>query len=208
MHGFILTSSRCWPLRWAWRRLMPIRLANEAAYALAAALLLLTDCAAVRGWASSRRVGYRCQRIGILFLAMQVQAFHKVHGYPFASTMCIGNLRSGMDSLVGFGHTRDKKLLWKSLHYFGVIFVFAMGAGIGRQCVGIFGEKTIWLSCALLLVSLLLYVYQRGSAGDRRRVGKISKAPSDFTSGWGLLLYFLRPILFRASFTMPFSRAP
>ena len=86
--------------------------------------------------------------------AMQVQAFRKVHGYPFASTMCIGNLRSGMDSLVGFGHTRDKKLLWKSLHYFGVIFVFALGAGIGTQCVGIFGEKTIWLSCALLLVSL------------------------------------------------------
>ena len=86
--------------------------------------------------------------------AMQVQAFRKVHGYPFASTMCIGNLRSGMDSLVGFGHTRDKELLWKSLHYFGVIFVFALGAGIGTQCVGIFGEKTIWLSCALLLVSL------------------------------------------------------
>ena len=86
--------------------------------------------------------------------AMQVQSFRKVNGYAFASTMCIGNLRSGMDSLVGFGHTRDKKLLWKALHYFGVIFVFALGAGIGTQCVGIFGEKTIWLSCALLLVSL------------------------------------------------------
>ena len=86
--------------------------------------------------------------------AMQVQAFRKVHGYPFASTMCIGNLRSGMDSLVGCGHTRDKKLLWKALPYFGVIFGVALGAGIGTQCVGIFGEKTIWLSCALLLVSL------------------------------------------------------
>ena len=86
--------------------------------------------------------------------AMQVQAFRKVNGYAFASTMCIGNLRSGMDSLVGFWHTHDKNLLWKGLHYFGVIFVFALGAGIGTQCVGIFGEKTIWLSCALLLVSL------------------------------------------------------
>ena len=86
--------------------------------------------------------------------AMQVQAFRKVHGYPFASTMCIGNLRSGMDSLVGFGHTHDKKVLWKALHYFGVIFVFALGAGVGAQCVGIFGEKTIWLSCGLLAVSL------------------------------------------------------
>ena len=31
--------------------------------------------------------------------AMQVQSFRKVNGYAFASTMCIGNLRSGMDSL-------------------------------------------------------------------------------------------------------------
>ena len=31
--------------------------------------------------------------------AMQVQTFRKVNGYAFASTMCIGNMRSGMDSL-------------------------------------------------------------------------------------------------------------
>ena len=86
--------------------------------------------------------------------AMQVQAFRKVHGYPFASTMYIGNLRSGMDALVAFGHTHDKNALWKSLQYFAIIFIFALGAGIGTQCVGIFGERTIWLSCALLLVSL------------------------------------------------------
>ena len=47
-----------------------------------------------------------------------------------------------------------KNALWKSLHYFAIIFIFALGAGIGTQCVGIFGERTIWLSCALLLVSL------------------------------------------------------
>ena len=86
--------------------------------------------------------------------AMQVQAFRKVNGYAFASTMCIGNLRSGMDALVAFGHTHDKNALWKSLQYFAIIFIFALGAGIGTQCVGIFGERTIWLSCALLLVSL------------------------------------------------------
>ena len=86
--------------------------------------------------------------------AMQVQAFRKVHSYPFASTMCIGNLRSGMDALVAFGHTRDKQLLWKSLHYFAIIFIFALGAGVGAQCIALLGAKTIWLSCALLAVSL------------------------------------------------------
>ena len=88
--------------------------------------------------------------------AMQVQSFRKVNGYAFASTMCIGNLRSGMDSLVAFGHTRDKSLLYKALHYFGVILVFALGAGVGTQCVAVLGAKTIWLSCALLAVSLCL----------------------------------------------------
>ncbi len=41
--------------------------------------------------------------------AMQVQAFRKVHGYPFASTMCIGNLRSGMDALVASDTAHDKR---------------------------------------------------------------------------------------------------
>ena len=94
---------------------------------------------------------------------MQVQAFRKVHGYPFASTMCIGNLRSGMDSLVAFGHTRDKSLLYKALHYFGVILVFALGAGVGTQCVAVLGAKTIWLSCAPACGKPLLYVHQGGS---------------------------------------------
>ena len=100
------------------------------------------------------RVGYWRKRAGLVFLRHAGAAFRKVHGYPFASTMCIGNLRSGMDALVAFGHSHDKNALWKSLHYFAIIFIFALGAGIGTQCVGIFGERTIWLSCALLLVSL------------------------------------------------------
>ena len=40
--------------------------------------------------------------------AMQVQTFRKVNGYAFASTMCIGNLRSCMESLCVYARTRDK----------------------------------------------------------------------------------------------------
>ena len=87
--------------------------------------------------------------------AMQVQAFRKVHSYPFASTMCIGNMRSGMESLVVYFHLHDK-----ALHYFGVILLFAIGAGVGAHCVGVFGNKTIWFSCALLLVSLCFMFIQ------------------------------------------------
>lgn len=92
--------------------------------------------------------------------AMQVQAFRKVHGYPFASTMCIGNMRSGMESLVVYFHLQDKKVLHKALHYFGVILLFAIGAGVGAHCVSVFGNKTIWFSCALLLVSLCFMFIQ------------------------------------------------
>lgn len=38
--------------------------------------------------------------------AMQVQAFRKVNGSAYASTMCIGNLRSGVDAFCAYWDTR------------------------------------------------------------------------------------------------------
>ena len=87
--------------------------------------------------------------------AMQVQAFRKVNGYAFASTMCIGNLRSGMESLCAYGKTKDKKILRKSGYYFGIIFLFAVGAALGGHMIGYIGAKTIWISCTILLISFL-----------------------------------------------------
>lgn len=95
--------------------------------------------------------------------AMQVQAFRKVHGYGFASTMCIGNLRSGMDSLFHAVHERNRPLLCKSLHYFAVILLFALGAGLGWALIGRLGLCTIWVSCLLLAVSFVL-MFQKGDA--------------------------------------------
>lgn len=43
--------------------------------------------------------------------AMQVQTFRKVRGYSYASTMCIGNLRSGTAALSGFIHERKPEQL-------------------------------------------------------------------------------------------------
>ena len=88
--------------------------------------------------------------------AMQVQAFRKVDGYAFASTMCIGNLRSGVESLMAGGRTQDRKLLGKAGHYFSVILLFALGAGIGGLLIPRFGDKTIWFSCLILTLSFLV----------------------------------------------------
>ena len=47
--------------------------------------------------------------------AMQVQAFRKVNGSAYASTMCIGNLRSGVDAFCAYWDTRDRTALRLSL---------------------------------------------------------------------------------------------
>ena len=37
--------------------------------------------------------------------SMQVETFRRVHGHPFASTMCTGNLRSGTEALCQYFKT-------------------------------------------------------------------------------------------------------
>ena len=88
--------------------------------------------------------------------AMQVQAFRKVNGYAYASTMCIGNLRSGVESLCAYQRTGDHKLRGKAARYFGVILLFALGAGTGGICIQLWGLRAIWASCVLLLAGFCL----------------------------------------------------
>ena len=88
--------------------------------------------------------------------AMQVQTFRKVNGYSYASTMCIGNLRSGTDALSVYAREHKPEQLRQALYYFGVIFMFAIGAGIGGNLSAWYGIRVIWVSCILLAVSYLL----------------------------------------------------
>ncbi len=88
--------------------------------------------------------------------AMQVQSFRKVDGYSYASTMCIGNLRSGMDAFSVYLRERKPEQLRRCLYYFGIILLFAIGAGIGGNLSARFGFRMIWFSCGLLAVSFLL----------------------------------------------------
>ena len=87
--------------------------------------------------------------------AMQVQAFRKVNGYAFASTMCIGNIRSGTDALCAYFRTKDRNTLFKSLCYWAIILLFGIGAAVGGHFIRIFDMRTIWFSCCLLFVSFL-----------------------------------------------------
>ena len=88
--------------------------------------------------------------------SMQVQSFRKVHGLPYASTMCTGNLRSGTELLFRFVQSGDKELRYKSLHYYGVIFFFILGAGCGALVTQHFGSTTIVYCNILLLLTCAL----------------------------------------------------
>ena len=94
--------------------------------------------------------------------AMQVQTFRKVRGHAYASTMCIGNMRSGTEALCAYFHTREPEVLQKALTYFGVIGLFAAGAGFGALLTHALAERGIWVSCALLTVSFLfMFIHKK-----------------------------------------------
>lgn len=84
--------------------------------------------------------------------SMQVQSFRKVNGYGYASTMCIGNLRSGTESLSIYLRDRNTGALKKAAHYYGIILIFAIGAGIGGICSINIGLRAIWVSSVLLAI--------------------------------------------------------
>lgn len=88
--------------------------------------------------------------------AMQVQAFRKMEGFAFASTMCIGNLRSGMEALCAFLRTGERQERRKARLYFCAILLFALGAEAGSLAVELLDLPAIWLSCALLAVAFWL----------------------------------------------------
>lgn len=91
--------------------------------------------------------------------SMQVQSFRKVHGLPYATTMCTGNLRSGTELFFQYTQSKDKTLRKKSLSYYAVILFFIIGAGIGAVLTKRYGSMTIlYCNILLLLVCALLSI--------------------------------------------------
>ena len=141
-----VAAAECIRLRWRQAR----RIHWRQLVVLAEIVLLFAVGFFPAGWdiVANALVSFAC--------AMQVQAFRKVNGYAFASTMCIGDLRSGVEALCVWSRTREPKAKDRMLRYFGIILLFALGSGIGsKSCVWL-GGRAIWISCGLLLVSFAL----------------------------------------------------
>lgn len=88
--------------------------------------------------------------------AMQVNTFRKVENLPFATTMCIGNMRSGTEMMGRYHLTKDKSYRRKALYYYLIIFIFAIGAFIGYISVRLFNLKSIWLGMIFLIIAFIL----------------------------------------------------
>ena len=99
--------------------------------------------------------------------AIQVEAFRKMKGCAYASTMCIGNLRSATEMLYRYRHTKEKGCLEKCLRYYGVILVFGIGAALGSLMTSLFKERTIWISCGFLFVCFCIMFMKEDIEGER-----------------------------------------
>ena len=93
--------------------------------------------------------------------AMQVEAFRKMKGSAYASTMCIGNLRSATEMLYRYRHTKEK-----GCRYYGVILVFGIGAALGSLMTSLFKERTIWISCGFLFVCFCIMFMKEDIEGE------------------------------------------
>lgn len=81
---------------------------------------------------------------------MQVESFRKIHGNGIATTMCIGNLRSGTENLFTFFREKSKAHLKKAALYYFIIFCFVAGAVTGNICIDFLHEKAMGV-CILFL---------------------------------------------------------
>lgn len=91
--------------------------------------------------------------------AMQVQTFRKFRGCACATTMCTGNLRSGVEAL--YFHLADKEpgSLDRAKVYFGLIAFFVTGAVISSLLAPLFAGRAILVAILPLTASFLLMFF-------------------------------------------------
>lgn len=93
---------------------------------------------------------------------IQVQSFRKIHGNGIATTMCIGNLRSGTSAMTEYWHTGNKEAAERGLLFYGIIAFFIIGAVIGNQVILQVQEKAILVCAALqLLAFALMFIHRK-----------------------------------------------
>ena len=97
----------------------------------------------------------------ILTIVSFLPQSHNLLANSIATTMCIGNLRSGTQNIYTFLQTKKREALEKGLLYYGIILCFICGAIIGNQCIKYFHERAILISSVLLLLAFIMMFITR-----------------------------------------------
>lgn len=98
-----------------------------------------------------------CANVVVSFIcSLQVEAFRKVHGRAYATTMCTGNLRSATETLNKYRSTGDREQLRSSVEYFGIILFFILGASAGALITTALSIKAALIPAALLAAVFVL----------------------------------------------------
>ena len=100
---------------------------------------------------------------------IQVESFRKIRGNGIATTMCIGNLRSGTQNLLYFISQKDKEDLSKAVLYYGIIVCFVTGAVIGNFFIHMFHERAI-LCCSVVLFFAFFLMFIDYEKDDARAI--------------------------------------
>ena len=94
--------------------------------------------------------------------AMQVQAFRKVNGYSYASTMCIGNIRSGTAALSAYHRETETGAVEAGVILYRDYPVLCASAPESEGiCPCGLESRRFGISVGLLLVSLLLMFIEK-----------------------------------------------
>lgn len=101
-----------------------------------------------------------------LACGIQLETFRKIHGNVVATTMCIGNLRSGTYNMENYIKTNEKDFLRRALIYYGVIIAFVIGAVIESFLVKSTGRQGILLSTFALIIAFIL-MFQDNSKSEK-----------------------------------------
>lgn len=100
---------------------------------------------------------------------IQVESFRKIRGNGIATTMCIGNLRSGTQNLCNFIRKKDKEDFKKAVLYYGIIVCFVTGAVIGNFFIHMFHERAI-LCCSVVLFFAFFLMFIDYEKDDARAI--------------------------------------
>ncbi len=96
-----------------------------------------------------------------LVCGIQAETFRSVHGNAIATTMCIGNLRSGISHFNKFIYTKKQEYIISGMIYFGIITFFVVGAVIESYLIKILSLKALGFSVVMLILAYMFIFFKQ-----------------------------------------------